>query len=666
MTQLSFKIILLGLMFALAQCCQNSPKNEAKIIAQKDSLEAWFIDQSSNDSLYINKMVRFKNKMGLDRKMNIGYHKVVINLAKKKATQKIYDFELLQEIKFLLYQTDSNINIYRTKELNILGSMYLLAPFYDSAVYYFSEAIHYNQRTAREERDFMESYMGMGNTKNQLSQLDLGTSYLRKAQEIAKNLKDTLTTFQLMGDMGRAFMATGLHPDEIAEFKKQIAFYTLHEMYPELILANANTALAYLNRRLLKEALEISISTRQLAKIYNAPPYFQFYVYYALGGALQKNGHAENSIHAFDTAIYFARQIGSTFLEDKIQMVKVFSFVDMNIPAEGDRCLEIVKKHEGLYQHTPIARENFWEFSYIVSKALKNYSKALYFLEKYNELRDSIGIHQKSLAIAELEKKRLIAAEDQLLENKELELKSIKQAQELWVLGGIIIVLMVSFISALIIYIRKNKHLREEYKLKEKFNSDLIIATDNERARIAKDLHDGIGQELTFIRNSFSGPESELLKQLIDSALHHLREHVSNLYPHFLESLGLKDALTSLINQIDSTYHLFISHDIHLKEEVSPQLTLNIYRIVQESFNNIIKHSKAQAAKIEIIEDEMGINLTIKDNGIGFSPNLVAVKSDSGLGLNSIKQRVSLLNGKLQIQSTGLGTQIDIHIPNHE
>jgi signal transduction histidine kinase len=188
--------------------------------------------------------------------------------------------------------------------------------------------------------------------------------------------------------------------------------------------------------------------------------------------------------------------------------------------------------------------------------------------------------------------------------------------------------------------------------LKEEYAQKLLLTQEKERKRIAKDLHDGLGQSLLIIKNKLNVKDIKPVEGLVVDAIEEMRNISRTLYPFQLENVGLITALKKLINQLDSIYediYLFGDFD-EIKRDLSIEQEVNIFRIIQEGVTNIIKHSKADSAQIKLISDKNQIQIIIKDNGVGFNFSQ-SYNEHKSLGLKTIKERVKFLNGSLKINS---------------
>ncbi len=194
----------------------------------------------------------------------------------------------------------------------------------------------------------------------------------------------------------------------------------------------------------------------------------------------------------------------------------------------------------------------------------------------------------------------------------------------------------------------------------------LLEGEERERKRMARELHDSLGQMLTGLRmrldlmpNNTQGAE---LKNIVDEVLKELKQISHNLMPTVLADFGLEAALSSLCESITKANGLAITLRYEKAEnykKISFETAVFLYRIVQESFTNVIKHASASKVNLSIDKFEDRLFLYIKDNGSGFD----ATKDYDGQGLKNIKERVALLQGECEITSSEEGTIINIEIP---
>lgn len=211
------------------------------------------------------------------------------------------------------------------------------------------------------------------------------------------------------------------------------------------------------------------------------------------------------------------------------------------------------------------------------------------------------------------------------------------------------------------------------------FSRQILQSQENERRRIAANLHDSLGQSLLVIKNQArmamqpAGAEAALQQRLNEistvasQAIEDVRQITHDLRPYQLDRLGLTQALRAVIKQVsENSSILFASHVEEIDGLFNQESEIHLYRIVQESLNNIIKHSGAAEATVVIKQQSGALSLSFRDNGRGFASEKVLLHyaPRGGFGLSGIAERARILGGKLTIDSQpGRGTNLTVVIP---
>ncbi|MES3018258.1 MAG: ATP-binding protein [Bacteroidota bacterium] len=196
-----------------------------------------------------------------------------------------------------------------------------------------------------------------------------------------------------------------------------------------------------------------------------------------------------------------------------------------------------------------------------------------------------------------------------------------------------------------------------------------LLTEENERRRISGVLHDSVSQLLYGIKMKLrqlgkdknTSDEIEAVHSLLDEAIAETRNISFELAPSILADFGLIATIEELVRRLSSKDLLITFKTVGLISRMDLLLETNLYRIIQELINNVMRHSSASQLNIEIRKNKL-IEIIVKDNGVGFDVN-AQENSTSGSGLSSIKNRLSLYNGKLNIKSTtGTGTTVHIKL----
>jgi signal transduction histidine kinase len=219
-----------------------------------------------------------------------------------------------------------------------------------------------------------------------------------------------------------------------------------------------------------------------------------------------------------------------------------------------------------------------------------------------------------------------------------------------------------------------SRKLTEEKMLES--SRQLIEAQEKERTRIARELHDDLNQRLALLSleveqlgrqppssaDEFRRRTHELQISIrsISADIHRI---AYQLHPSKLDTLGLVATLRGLCNEISTRQQLCVKFThCNVPESLSKDIELCLFRIAQEALSNVIRHSGAQEARVEVTGSAKAIHLRIADAGAGFA--IEAVKKRGGLGLISMQERLRLLGGEISIKSElSRGTQIDVQIP---
>lgn len=204
-----------------------------------------------------------------------------------------------------------------------------------------------------------------------------------------------------------------------------------------------------------------------------------------------------------------------------------------------------------------------------------------------------------------------------------------------------------------------------------RLNRHIITLQEEERQRVAKDLHDGVSQMMNAAKLNFAAfgqdPEKNMERfdtamEFIDLASRELREVYSNLYPAVLEDLGLAAAVRLYTKNFLANRGIEAEVTIDEDLQLSIQVQMDLYRIIQESCSNIARHSGATLSRISLKKENGGFQMEIFDNGGGFDPGAPR-NAEGGFGIINMKQRVKHLGGSFLLETGNSGTRISITIP---
>jgi two-component system sensor histidine kinase DegS len=207
----------------------------------------------------------------------------------------------------------------------------------------------------------------------------------------------------------------------------------------------------------------------------------------------------------------------------------------------------------------------------------------------------------------------------------------------------------------------------------------LSLTQEEERRRIARDLHDSVIQDLSgiifslsFLRSALPNNETKAqqevdqLTKVAEATIQNIRQIIYDLRPTTLDSLGLIPTLEKYLERFATQQKVKAELKTNLKQRLPEKVETAIFRLTQEALNNIAKYAQAKNVCVNINQVKNELAVSIKDDGVGFDVNAVQKRASqsSGFGLSGMRERVRIINGNLQIQSApGQGCQIAAVVP---
>lgn len=219
--------------------------------------------------------------------------------------------------------------------------------------------------------------------------------------------------------------------------------------------------------------------------------------------------------------------------------------------------------------------------------------------------------------------------------------------------------------------------VRRRSEASNRLSRQLLRSQELERARLAGELHDGLGQELQLIRNRAEmalrrhTPSPDLTRELTSisetasRAIGGVRALSRGLRPPELDQLGLTQALRWLAQNVAESYSGRLEFQVDSVDGLLPrQLEVDVYRIAQEALNNAVKHSEASEITFEVVRNDDSMQVSVFDNGRGFATHIQSDGSPHGYGLTTMRERAAMLQGELELRSEGsVGTRLTLQVP---
>jgi len=396
----------------------------------------------------------------------------------------------------------------------------------------------------------------------------------------------------------------------------------------------------------------------------------------------------QNALQQYKISYQYADQMANHYhlCEACTRMAEIYQKL-----GKQDSALKYAKKAED-FAHEIGSRSDLKEIYLTraeIEKSLGHTNEAYGFLSKALYLGDSLYTTAVSEKIAEMEaryesekKQQQITA---LEKDRQISLLSLKQKAIFnWLMAGLALTLLV--VSFLIyLNLRRSRMLaRQKEKIQqqrivelEKDHELLVVNSllkgqEEERGRLARDLHDGLGGLLSGVKFSMHHMKDNLIVtsenmvvferslDLIDTSIAELRRIAHNMMPEGLVSYGLDEALKQYCSSINTNGMLRVTYQsVGLSNRMADAVEITAYRIIQELLNNVLKHAAATEATVQVIRDEGRLNIVVEDNGRGF--DMKSLDEKKGAGWVNIRARVDYLKGQLELNSEpGKGTQVNI------
>lgn len=503
---------------------------------------------------------------------------------------------------------------------------------YDVAAKNFYESIAILEK-ANEKKKLAPVYNDLAKLYRKTRDLDRALQNYNKADAIYRQLNDTAGISMILNESGVVF-------EYREDYTEAINRYT-----SSMKLAEA-----------AGDSLSVSYSLSNIAGVYVIQKK------YALA--------EKNLLRALNI-----RQI----LKDSFAIALTYSDLGVAMNGKGDynKAIEYLSLSNQMAEHLKypeLQSNNYSELSTVAQKQ-GDFQKAFQYFMKRSALRDSLYALEKTRQIEELNTKYETAQREQQIQNQQ---NKIRLQNFLFIgIAGLVL------LAGLLIYSQyKRYRLRKETQLQAEIMRQQEIAVkavmeaeENERERIAKDLHDGVGQMMSAAKMNLSAFESEIqfsnaehkesfekIISLVDESCKEVRTVSHIMMPNALLKSSLGAAIREFVDKLNNKTLKVHVYTEGLDERLDSNVETVLYRVIQECVNNTIKHAGATTLDISLIKDKDGISGTIEDNGKGF--DTTDKEKFEGIGLKNVTTRIEYLKGTVDFDSApGRGTVVALHVP---
>jgi signal transduction histidine kinase/uncharacterized protein HemY len=563
--------------------------------------------------------------------------------------------------------------------LNDYGNLHITIGKYDTAEVIFKDLLSKtNKQTTYKLKG--GALANLGNIYLHQSRYGEAQEYYLKAIDLFEKNNDEQRLTKIYGNISSLFSELKQVDKAILYAEKMLAVATKNNDKDNKIIALNNLSNAYdrLNNyekvdSLLNQALPVAIESDN--------PFYLFSTYHNLGTNYIELKNYDQAIVKLEKAISIGRTLSN---KEEIglplsQLGRIYS-----IKNNFAKALPFLKEAEQILTGTE-RKYDLRELYFVMAETEKKMGhdgKAYDYLYKYAELKDTIYNDAMSAKIAELEINYQTAKKEkdilQLQQESKNKTDSIQKSRmfSYILLGSFFTLLLISFLSY---RTYKQKQLLQQQQINQLQNEKLLLATESilkgqedERSRMAQDLHDGLGGMLSGVKLTLGAMKGNIILseesgrlftkafEQLDSSIGEMRRVAHNMMPEALVKLGLQQALQDYCNGINESQQLVVNCEFHgLENRLEPSAEIIVYRIVQELINNIIKHADAGKVLVQVMKNDAELNITIEDDGKGF--NAEEALLNKGAGLKNIQSRVDYLKGTMDIKSArGKGTSVQI------
>ena len=477
-------------------------------------------------------------------------------------------------------------------------------------------------------------------------------SYL-KAYDLSVKINDLFIQGMLLNNIGLIKFHNKQYEQALEDFKEATK---ISEKIDNVRLAfnlQNNLGLVYEQLGMLEKSIRYYKKILKMARNIGFP-YSKAIAHINLAETYKLNKEPNLSILNADSALFIFQQLNETRNLAEPYIIKAKSYL---IKGDMERAFSFADSAE-IYANRAVNIEDLisiYQFKSNLFEQTKQYKKALQFQKLYYRLSDSLSDVKNQKQFSELQVIYETEQKEAETEKKEAELNE-ERAQTVMLkkdnrLQQTKFILIISFsiffvlVAGVLFYLR---YLRIKKNQQQIYSQQLIENIDTERSRISRDLHDDIGQHLSVAKSKINlhvkGQSDNIddLEVSLGTIIQQVRELSHNLHPSFIEKIGFRRGLISLLNQIEESTKLITSYEITSAiDTISSEKQNELYRIIQESINNTIKHSNARSIKVSITVQNEQFSMTYKDNGKGFDAT-----SNTGFGLKTMKERALKMKAK--------------------
>lgn len=568
-----------------------------------------------------------------------------------------------------------------SKAYNGLGVLYKVTGEFGKSKQYLKQAIQL-RKTIGDKKGLASSYDNLGTLFKKFNQNDSSFIYHIKSLKLRIEINLPQEINKSYNSLGIFFDDTKQHDSALYYFKKTYSYFK--SIGDTLYIAKAlnNISAAYLS---LNKCDSAKLNSQEAVKLANYLTDDEILSESLPNLALSYNcaGDFLNANLTISKAITLDKALGnySGLLDDYLSLSEIL--INQNNPDSALSIYSLIINLTDTIEYNETRLEAYKMISNLYYLKF-DYKNSLENLQKYINLNDSLNNLER---IKSIEEYRIVYdSEKQELENIALKDQNAKEKAQKQLFIIFVISLSTLLIIGSIIFFQQKK-LSHKKSLLQQSQIESLLSTqelksinamvegqEDERKRIAEDLHDRVGSILSTVKLYFNSLNTKIDKYqgenklqydkantLLDEAVQEVRRISHNLVSGILMKFGLSPALKDLCETVEGTQQIKIKLTTHgIDERLENQIEISSYRIIQELLSNILKHAKATEVNLSITRQDGNLNIMIEDNGIGFDIK----RNHEGIGLKNIRSRIEKLHGTINFDSViDRGTIVNIDIP---
>lgn len=577
----------------------------------------------------------------LSEKINYPLGKVIANT--NRASMLLYEMkldsaEMLLDKSYELVKNETSppfIN-QQASILQKYGAIFQQRQLYDTAIKKYLEAADLFKQAGHQELAIVGFY-NISVMYGYLDQPEKSLLYAREVNRIAEKIKDPEFLLRSYIALGDAFIGTNQYDS--------VFFYAQKGLMNPAVGGNNF----------------MSGKFEQLKGIY------------FLKGSTNYN----SALSSFNISLRFFDKINLPFEKAMIYQNMAHAFLQKkdypNVIEYGNKALALTRSFK-MYE---IESETLFDMAQ-AAEYNQQTDSAYNYLKRFIVLKDTLSQLNNRKLVNELDARYQSQKKEALLLSQQNTIYKKNVLNYILLGSGAVLILL----SALGYYNYRQKQKLQQQRISELETQQQLMATaavlkgeEQERTRLAKDLHDGLGGMLSGIKYSFNNMKGNLVMteenrqafersmDMLDSSIQEMRRVAHSMMPEVLLKFGLDTALKDFCNDINRMGVIKVSYQsIGLKDVVVAQTSsIAIYRIVQELIHNTLKHAAATSAIVQVSHQNGHFSLTVEDDGKGFDKSMLT--SSPGIGWSNIKSRVDFLKGKMDVRSDeNKGTSVHVEI----